>query len=178
MSALDKTQAKKIIIIGSSGAGKSTLARELGAILDIEAIHLDAFYWHPGWVETPKSKWHSVVQDLTKRKSWIIDGNYSDTLDFRLAAADTVIFLDFSRLLCLWRVIKRRLIYTGKTRPDMASGCPERINGQFLQYIWNYPIARRPVILEKLSQLTPKQQVIILKSPAEVRLFLEVLRIS
>lgn len=178
MSALDKIQAKKIMIIGSGGAGKSTLARQLGAILDIEVIHLDAFYWHPGWVETPKSKWHSVVQDLTHRKSWIIDGNYSDTLDFRLAAADTIIFLDFSRLLCLWRVIKRRLIYTGKTRPDMASGCPERINGQFLRYIWNYPVVRRPVILEKLSQLTPNQQVIILKSPPEVRLFLQELRMS
>lgn len=96
-------------------------------------------------------------------------------MDLRLAVADTVIFLDFSRLLCLRRVIKRRLMYSGKTRPDMASGCPEQINGQFLHYIWNYPIARRPVILEKLSQLTP-QQVIILKSPVEVRLFLEKLR--
>lgn len=173
-----KNQAKKIMIIGSGGAGKSTLARQLAAILDIEAIYLDAFYWQPGWVEIPTSKWHSVVQDLSKRKSWIIDGNYGDTLDLRLAVADTVIFLDFSRLLCLWRVIKRRLIYSGKTRPDMASGCPERIDGQFLHYIWNYPIAHRPIILKKLSQLTPNQQVIILKSPAEVRLFLQKLQMS
>ncbi|MDZ8035131.1 hypothetical protein [Nostoc sp. DedSLP04] len=47
---------KKILIIGSGGAGKSTLARELGTILSLEVIHLDAWYWNPGWVETPKTE--------------------------------------------------------------------------------------------------------------------------
>ena len=35
---------KKIILIGSGGAGKSTLARQLGAALQIEVIHLDALF--------------------------------------------------------------------------------------------------------------------------------------
>ncbi|MBW4425057.1 MAG: hypothetical protein KME50_11545 [Nostoc desertorum CM1-VF14] len=73
---------KKILIIGSGGAGKSTLARELGTILGLEVIHLDTWYWNPGWVETPKAKWQSIIQSLTLRECWIMDGNYSNTSTF------------------------------------------------------------------------------------------------
>ncbi len=64
-------------------------------------------------------------------------------------------------------------MYAGQSRPDMASDCPERLNWEFLKYIWSYPIICRPGILEKLSQLTPNQQVIILRKPIEVRDFLQ-----
>ncbi|MEA5602538.1 DNA topology modulation protein [Nostoc sp. UHCC 0252] len=164
---------KKILIIGSGGASKSTLARELGSILGLEVIHLDAWYWNSGWVETPKAEWQSIVQDLILRESWIMDGNYNGTLDIRLSVADTVIFLDFPRTLCLLRVIKRRFVYARQYRPDIASDCPERLTWKFIKYIWSYPIIRRPGILEKLSQLPPNQQVIILREPTEVREFLQ-----
>lgn len=164
---------QKILIIGSGGAGKSTLARELGRILNIDIIHLDSFYWQPGWVETAKDEWQMIIQDIIKRESWIMDGNYTNTLDLRLPVADTVIFLDFPRLLCLLRVIQRRWQYAGTSRPDMASGCPERLNWEFLKYIWSYPVTRRPKILEKLSQLEPHQQVFILRNSQEVREFLQ-----
>ncbi|QSJ15645.1 DNA topology modulation protein [Nostoc sp. UHCC 0702] len=169
---------KKIMIIGSGGAGKSTLARELGSMLGLEVIHLDTLYWNPGWVETPKPEWQSIIEDLTLRESWIMDGNYSGTLDIRLAIADTVIFLDLKRLLCLWRVIKRSWQYAGQSRPDMASGCPERLTWEFLKFVWTYPITRRPKILNKLSQLAPNQQVIILREPKEVREFLHKISLS
>ncbi|WP_197992848.1 MULTISPECIES: DNA topology modulation protein [Nostocaceae] len=166
-------QMQKIMIIGSGGAGKSTLARELGRILDLDVIHLDAFYWNPGWVETAKDEWQIIIQDLIKRDSWIMDGNYGNTLDLRLPVADMVIFLDFTRLLCLLRVMQRRWQYAGKSRPDMSSGCPERLNWEFCKYIWSYPIARRPNILQRLSNLTSNQQVFILRNPREVREFLQ-----
>ncbi|BAT52697.1 topology modulation protein [Nostoc sp. NIES-3756] len=162
---------QKILIIGSGGAGKSTLARELGRILNIDIIHLDTFYWQPGWVETAKDKWEIIIQDLIQLESWIMDGNYSNTLDLRLPVADTVIFLDFPRLLCLFRVIQRRW-QVGKSRPDMASGCPERLTWDFLKYVWTYPVTRRPKILERLSHLSPNQQVFILHNPQEVKEFL------
>jgi adenylate kinase family enzyme len=83
---------KRILILRSGGAGKSTLARSLGKSLNIEVIHLDRFYWHPDWVETPKVQWKQVVRDLLTRETWIMDSNYSSTLDMRLEVADTVIF--------------------------------------------------------------------------------------
>src|SRR3982751_1716212 len=98
---------KKILVIGSGGAGKSTFAQRLGAILKLEVIHLDSLYWSSGWVEMPKDEWRTMVDELLKKDSWIMDGNYGGTLDIRLEAADTVVFLDISRLICLWRILKR-----------------------------------------------------------------------
>src|SRR5882724_2173258 len=112
----------KILIIGSGGAGKSTFAERLGQVLKIEVVHLDVLYWKPGWVETPKPEWRKTVAELVKRESWIIDGNYSGTFDIRLEACDTVIFLDVARAFCLWRVLKRWMLYRHGGRPDMAEG--------------------------------------------------------
>jgi len=164
---------KKIAIIGSCGAGKSTLAHQLGELLDIEVIHLDSFYWKPGWVATPKNEWKNTVEGLVKRESWIIDGNYNSTIDIRLNAADTIIFLDFSRTVCLWRVIKRRLQYAGKSRPDMASGCLERVTWSLIQWVWSYPVHSRPNILQKLDEYVDSKKIFILQSLSEVGHFLQ-----
>jgi adenylate kinase family enzyme len=167
---------KKIMLIGSSGAGKSTLARQLGAILDIEVIHLDTLFWHPGWIETPRPAWSALQQHLVERERWIIDGNYSGTMNLRLQAADTIILLDLPRRVCLWRVVKRRIMYAGRSRPDMAAGCPERLTRQFLGWIWRYPYDRRPQILRTLAELADKKRVIRLRSSADVARFLDEVR--
>lgn len=119
---------QRVAIIGSCGAGKSTLARSLGEKLSLPIIHLDSYYWRSQWQEIDSAKWLEIQQELVKGDRWIIDGNYASTLDMRLAAADTVIWLDFSRYLCLWRVFQRYLQYAGKVRPDMATECPEKLN--------------------------------------------------
>src|SRR5690349_3028678 len=87
---------KKILVIGSGGAGKSTFAKQLSAILHLEVLHLDALYWQAGWVETPKPEWKQRVTELLAGDAWIMDGNYSGTLDIRMQACDTVIFLDLA----------------------------------------------------------------------------------
>ena len=143
---------RKVLVIGSGGSGKSTFAKRMGQLLNIKVIHLDTHYWNPGWVETPKADWLKTVEELVKRDSWIIDGNYSGTLDLRLKACDTVIFLDRSRLTCLWRVLKRLFLYRNKARPDMTAGCPERFNLGFIHWIWDYPGRTRPKVLRMLSE--------------------------
>lgn len=164
---------KKIAIIGSAGAGKSTLARQLGKILNIEVIHLDSFYWKPGWIETSEDEWKDTVKNLVKRETWIIDGNYGSTLDIRLDAADTIIFLDFPRIICLWRVIKRRFQYAGKSRPDMTPGCIERLTWSFIHWVWTYPIRSRSKVLEKLAERAEKREIIILHTFSETHRFLQ-----
>lgn len=163
---------KKILVIGSGGAGKSTFAQRLGEVLKLEVIHLDSLYWSPGWVEMPKDKWRTIVEELVKRDSWIIDGNYGGTLDIRLAACDGVIFLDVPRLICLRRVLKRVALYRKESRPDMAAECPERLNVEFIKYIWDYPRKRKPRLVEKLESYSQTKAVIILKSQAEIERFL------
>jgi adenylate kinase family enzyme len=167
---------KRILIVGSSGSGKSTLARGLGATLELPVIHLDRHFWHPGWVETPKEEWKTIVHHLVQRECWIIDGNYRQTLDIRLAAADTVVFLDLPRWLCTWRALKRRIQYRNRPRPDMAIGCKEPLIDpelfQFLRHIWDYPLRARPHISRELELSAMEKHIVWLTSSRQADQFL------
>lgn len=164
---------RKILIIGSGGAGKTTLAVELGRLLTLPVIYLDALNWQPGWVETPKEKWNRIVADLVRQECWIMDGNYGGTMEIRLQACDTVIFFAFSRWICLYRMFKRVLRYYGQTRPDMGPGCPEQLpDWAFIRWIWTYPRLKTPEILKMLRAWEGQKTVVILRSPAEARRFL------
>ena len=153
---------KKIAIIGSGGSGKSTFSILLGKELGLPVHHLDKLYWKPDWVKTPNDKWSEIQKVLCENDSWIIDGNYKSTLDIRLDACDTVIFLDVNRFKCIFRAIKRTL--TSKTRPDMAAGCEERFDMEFIKYLWDYPNKTRPIVMDKISSVMHCKNVIIAKS--------------
>ncbi len=163
---------RKVLIIGAGGAGKSTLANRLGALLKLEVLHLDKLYWQAGWIEPPKAEWLKTVEELLKRDAWIMDGNYSGTLDVRFRACDTVIFLDMPRTVCLWRVLKRALMYRNRARPDMASGCNERLTLEFVLWIWNYPKRTRLKIVRMLESNAEAKRVVWLRSQADVERFL------
>lgn len=174
MSAAIKRTMRRIAIIGSGGAGKTTLARALSERTGLPVVHLDRLYWNAGWVATPQDVWLREQQKLLAQEAWIIDGNYGSTMAVRLSAADTVVFLDTPRLRCLWRVVKRRWQYHRRSRPDMNRGCEERLTGEFLRWIWDYPKRQRPKILQKLSGLENKQ-VVRLRTRRDVNTFLETL---
>ncbi len=79
----------------------------------------------------------------------------------RLKKCDTVLFLDMPRIVCLWRVIKRTLIYRGTNRPDMSKGCNKRFDFKFLHWIWGYPKKDKLVVedLVKIIHLASKREV-------------------
>lgn len=158
----------RILIVGPGGAGKSTLARRLGAELGLPVIHLDAHYWRAGWKEPTKAEWKAQVDELVARDAWIMDGNYSGTFEKRIAAADTIVFLDFSPLRCLQGVYSRWWKTRGRVREDLAPGCPEKWPTlQFLTWIvWHYPRRSRPKLLSLLEGA--KKDVVILRSREEV----------
>ena len=166
----------RIMIIGFSGCGKSTLARRLGRILDIEPTHMDALHWLPNWVESTDEYKTECLLPILERERWIIEGSYRRILwRERADGADTVIFLDFNRFLCLWRVIKRRIIYNGKTRPDMGAGCPEKLDFEFLKWVlWDGRKKRKKnyEFLEFLKNEKHKD-VYIFRRPKELESFLQ-----
>jgi len=168
---------RRVLVIGSGGAGKSTFAVALGRRAGLPVIHLDALYWRPGWVEAPPDEWRATVARAIAGEAWVMDGNYGGTLAERLAAADTAIFLDLPRTLCLARVVLRWLRHAGRTRPDMAPGCPEQLTWEFVRWIWSYPRDRRPDVLRRLAALPPSTQAIVLRSPREVSDFLAAVRV-
>ena len=169
---------KKIAIIGSGGSGKSTFARKLGEKLFIEVYHLDAILWKPNWTAVSKQQQEIIQHQLVSKEQWIIDGNYNGTLDIRLNAADCVIFMDMPRKLCVYRVFKRMILHRNKQRPDMADGCTERFDLNFLKWVWNYPHDKRPGVIDKLQKLKNDKKIIILSSPKEAHDFIENIKIE
>ncbi|EEM09860.1 AAA family ATPase [Bacillus pseudomycoides] len=164
---------RKIMIIGSGGAGKSTFSRRLGEILQLPVFHLDALYWKKDWVLASREEQIQVQKELVTQEAWIIDGNYGFTMDIRLEAADTIIFIDLPRIQCLYRVIKRRIQYHNKTRPDMGEGCEEQLDFEFLKWVWTYPKVKRPAILGKIQAVSAEKNIVIFKSSAEIEEFLQ-----
>jgi adenylate kinase family enzyme len=163
---------RRVLVVGSGGAGKSTFATRLGESTGLPVIHLDVAFWRPGWVEAPSDEWRRTVEKLVSGDAWILDGNFGGTLDLRLDACDTVIFLDRSRWLCLWRVALRLLRFHGRTRPDMAPGCAESVDWEFLRWVWDFPRESRPRIEEALATLPAGKRAAVLRSDRDVEAFL------
>ena len=127
----------KIAIIGYSGSGKSTLARKLAEIYDLPVLHFDTVQFRPNWEIRPQpSKEIMVKTFLDLHKDWVMDGNYSKLyFERRMEEADVIIQLRFNRIASLWRVTRRYLTYKEGTRPDMAQGCKEKLDWEFITWV-------------------------------------------
>jgi adenylate kinase family enzyme len=164
---------KRVLVIGPGGSGKSTLSRLLGEKLRLEVLHLDRFYWGSGWVKPPINEWLETVRALIARDSWIIDGNYSGTLVERIAACDTIIFLDMPTLVCTLRIAKRRLLYRNATRPDVAEGCDEKLDFEFISWVLNYSRRHRPKVVKLIEENRSSKNIVWLRSQRAVDEFVE-----
>ncbi len=127
----------RIAIIGYSGSGKSTLAGLFGKAHGLPVLHLDTAHWLPGWKERAKEERAAIVRGfLDENENWVIDGNYSGVFyDERMEKADRIIFMNFNRFTCLYRAWKRKVQYSGKSRPDMTEGCNEKLDKEFAMWI-------------------------------------------
>jgi len=162
---------QRVLILGCPGSGKSTLARELAERTGLPLVHLDQLYWRPGWVEASKEEWRTRLAEVLVQPAWILDGNYGATISMRLEAADTAILLDLPTWLCLFRVFRRSVLGWGRIRSDMAEGCPERFDLQFIRYVLNFRRAKLPKVLTQLRVFRGQQ--VVLQTQAQMRQFLQ-----
>ena len=163
---------ERIVIIGCGGAGKSTLARQLGEKLGLPVVHLDQLFWRPGWVNVSREEFDSLHREALAQERWIMDGNFDRTMDERIKRCDTAIYLDFSRFACLMGVCKRVLTTYGKVRPDMGEGCPERIDWEFLKWVWDFNKNKREKNYRLLNE-SEGVETIVLKNRRAVKRFLK-----
>lgn len=166
----------RVVIVGPGGAGKSTLAIRLRDVLGLPLIHLDEQFWRPGWKRASITEQGEILERLLAQDRWIMDGDHIRTQTQRFARADLVIFLDYPRLSCMWRVVKRAFFHRGTNRPGVAAGCPERVNRALLRWVWTYHRIERPKLLKNLDSLPCTTQRVVLKNDREVREF--VLRLA
>lgn len=165
---------KRILIIGCSGSGKTTLAKTLSKQLNLPLYHLDDYIWHPGWVQRDFNEFSQEIWDLCAQESWIMDGTYTRTLSARIVYADTIIFLDLSRWLCMWRVVKR-YVQLRSQGAEIVPGCPATLNRKFLQYLWVFQKKFRPLILSILESYRndATKRIYVLQNPAAVASFIQ-----
>ena len=161
---------RNIMVIGPPGSGKSTLARTMGARFDLRVIHMDQIFWRPGWQERARDQLPPLVEKAVESDGWVCDGNYMSTIDLRAAKADTLIWLDFSRWICVRRVLLRIVKARGTVRPDMTPGCPERFDAGFLRWTWSFPKHSRPA-LQRFFDEFPRTRF-RLTGPAAVKAFM------
>lgn len=159
---------KKIIIIGCPGSGKSRLSIELQKITGLPLFHLDNLFWNEDKTTVERSVFDQKLSEILKKSEWIIDGNYSRTMELRLSECDTVIFLDFDTYLCLQGIAERK----GKPRPDMPWVEGEEVDPEFLEYVRNFKKDCRPEIMRLLSKY-PEKKLFTLKNRTEVDEFLK-----
>ncbi len=152
---------KRIMVIGCPGSGKSTLARALAQKVKLPLYHLDMMYWNPDRTTKPKEEFRAELRRLVALPEWIIDGNYGSTLELRMEACDTVVFLDYPLDVCLSGISDRR----GKPREDMP-WVETQVDEEFIEFIKNYNRDSRPKVLELLEKYSDKN-IIVFKSRNE-----------
>ena len=164
---------QRILVLGNSGSGKSTLTRQLSVALGLPAVHLDAFFWRPGWTETPRDEWDARMPELCAGERWVQDGNYARSLPQRLGRADTVVLFDRPTVVCLWRVVCRWWQYRGVSRPDLAPGCPEKIDLDFIGWVLLFRFKELPRVHAALSDRPTGLHLIVLRRDRDVEALLE-----
>jgi len=134
---------KRILVLGSPGAGKSYLSRELALRFPLPVIHMDVLYWRENWSHLSDEEMLKALDKVLGNESWIIDGNYASTLEYRYQKADVVFFLDYPPAICLEGEKTRR----GAPRDDFPIFLKEGEDPEFLNFIATFPQNGRPQIL-------------------------------
>ena len=123
----------KILVIGCPGSGKSTFSKALHDLTGIPLFHLDMLYWNADKTTVERSVFLERLTETLRKSRWIVDGNYASTLELRLQACDTVVFLDYPVEICLAGICERR----GKPRSDIpwVETCED---GEFIKFVQNF----------------------------------------
>lgn len=158
----------KVLIIGISGTGKTKLAIKLSSVLKIPVTHYDTLVWGESWNEVDEKIIEKQLIAIIKKEKWIIEGFIHPAAKTRLEHAETVLYLDYSGTEACIGGLQRWWQYRGKNRPEMATGCIEKFNWNYLKVMWRR--AERPQIEEVIKGFENK--VIRLKTRKETDNFL------
>ena len=158
---------KRILVIGCPGSGKTTFSKKLSQKLNIDCVHLDKMFWKEGWEMCSRDEFDIMLKEELQKEEWIIDGNYSRTMERRLERCDTVFFFNLPTEVCV-EGIKNRV---GTVRPDMP-WIENEVDGDFLQFVKDFKTNRTGQICEMLDKF-PQVKKIVFKNRRESEKFLQ-----
>ena len=172
---------KKVAIFGKPGNGKSTLGKQLASATGIPLYALDSVLYHPDGQEVDRHHYRKAHQDILSSEAWIIEGfgpiSSLDSFNQRLAAADTLIYIELSYFTTYYLVTKRLvkgLFKKPEGWPDGSSvlegtmksykilkRCPEFWNQRFLQRLEGLPRDKSLYVIRSMSELNSVVEKIV-----------------
>ncbi len=159
---------KKAIVIGSPGAGKSTFSKKLHEKTGLGLYHLDMIWHLPDRTTISKEEFDEKLLEILKTDSWIIDGNYSRTIEMRLQYCDTVFLMDYPLDVCLDGAKER----VGQKREDIP-WVEEQLDEEFKQFILDYPKTQLPRIYQLIEQYQEGKEIQIFRSREDADQYLK-----
>ena len=172
-------RAKRILVVGCSGGGKSTLSLQIAARFGLAYVSIDRdVLWLPGWKQRDRAEQRAIILSKVEGERWIMDGTNPSTFDIRLPRTDFVIWVRMPRLLCIWGAVSRWIKWIGRTRPEMAPGCREKVDWEFLRFIWTFEEKFTPRVVTGLVEHGPDVPVFQLTSRRQMRELLDLLAAS
>ncbi|HFI0070184.1 TPA: adenylate kinase [Streptococcus suis] len=124
---------KKVMIIGCPGAGKSTFSLKLKEITGLPLYHLDQLNWLSDKTTVAREVFQARQEEVLRQEEWIVDGNYGGTYELRMAACDTILFLDYLEAVCVEGLYSR----VGKPRVDMP-WVEMTVDEELLEFVKNF----------------------------------------
>ena len=153
---------KKIIVIGCPGSGKTTFSERLRDKTELPLFYLDAIWHKPDRTHIPRDEFDARLGEILALDAWIIDGNYSRTLERRIQACDTVILFDLPTKTCLDGAISR----LGKGRYDMP-WIDTELDPVLRTEIEEFGSKNLPAIYELIEKYKNGREIVIFKSRDE-----------
>ncbi len=153
---------KKVIIIGCPGSGKTTFAEKLNKLTGLPLYYLDAIWHKPDKTHIPREEFDQRISEIFATPEWIIDGNYSRTIEMRLKECDTVFLFDLPTEVCLQGATER----IGKGRYDLP-WLEKELDPEFEEFIKDFPKTSLPQIYELIEKYKKEKHIIIFKSRKE-----------
>ncbi len=164
---------KRIAIVDAAG-GESTLARRLTEAIAVPRYALDHLQWNAGWTPAPPGEFARAHRRLVRREAWIIDGlGATASVAERIAAADTVVFVDLPLWRHYWWAFKRQAKALLRRDPDVPEGCSlHSVTWPLVTMMWDIHTNRRPELIEALGKCGAGKRVVRLRSPSDIAAFL------
>ena len=137
---------QRVSVVGNAGSGKTTFARRLSSFLGCPHIELDALHWGPNWTPIPLKAFREQLETELIAEAWIVDGNYRKVRDLVWSRADTVVWLDFSLVVIMGRLVRRTAQRTMR-REELWNRNRERLRDHLLSrdslFLWALQTHRR-----------------------------------